>query len=105
MLKKELIEENEGLIKENENLRKRIEELEDTLETELKEAEYFSGEHKASEHAIIKHREHRIYLEGQLDVFKRLLKTHPEQIPTREEYKKGADGYGREIISTVELPF
>jgi chromosome segregation ATPase len=95
MLKKDLIEkvgllerENNSLYREAEDLKKKIDQKERSLET--------------ADVAVARHREHRIFLEGQVDVFKRLVGTHPEQIPTRDEYK---EGYHQEILSSQDIPF
>jgi SMC interacting uncharacterized protein involved in chromosome segregation len=95
----------EELIKENIELREQVQDLEQNLEVTYDGQRDLEKRLTMAEDAIKRHREGRIFLEGQVDVFKRLLKTHPEQVPTREEFKEGQEGYGREILSSVELPF
>jgi regulator of replication initiation timing len=96
MLKKELIEENKELKENNNDLRQE-------LEVVCEEKNDLKKRLGSADSAVARHREHRIYLEGQVDVFKRLVGTHPEQIPTRKEYKETP--YNQEILSSQELPF
>lgn len=44
---------------------------------------------------------YRLYLEGQVEVLKRVSGLYNEEIPTHNEFKQK----GREILSSVYLPF
>ena len=96
MLKKEM----QKVIDQQE---RKIEDLEQNLEVTYDGQKDLRTSLEMAEDAVVRHKEQRIYLEGQNEVFKRILKTHPEQVPTREEYKR--EPYNQEILSSQDLPF